>query len=441
MPVGSVPHGPSRHAAKTDLEQLIPVAVLAKARIHEVRAVREPRRVQRIRRPLPQQTAHQVKDAAQHVRPAGQGGRFLGLEDAAFGNMHIHEVVEAVVEQDLRIEKVDREGPEEHLEHLFVQQEVDRAEGLRVGPGEVEIGDLPFAVQMTGDLVGAVAHAVVVDPVLEIGFLAIDRLRNDHLDDGTHRGLVAVQHVPHRADVDIRPEPVDVLAHAPLGQPQGGDDGKEVGLVPLRHPGVVEHDVEDLVLQIAAAIDLGGRHDDAFLVDHLGIRRQRPRHLATHVRHVAEHRGPADQLALVKDRHHQQPVVQVTDRAVAGIGVVGDEDVAILDRALVAVDEAVEERAELPHDHLAFLVGDHGKGVMLFADARAHRRAEQDRVHLVARVAQGVFDDVERDRVHINTRERLGVGFDNSCDHCSVSSLSVLWGDRRARSGCCPHRR
>ena len=36
---------------------------------------------------------------------------------------------------------------EEHLEHLFVQQKVDRRERLRVRACEIEIGNLALAVQ------------------------------------------------------------------------------------------------------------------------------------------------------------------------------------------------------------------------------------------------------------------------------------------------------
>ena len=50
-------------------------------------------------------------------------------------------------------------------------------------------------------------------------------------------------------------------------------------------------------------------------------------------------------------------------------------------------------------DHLAFGVGDHRELVVLFADARRHRRAEQHRVHFVAGVAQRALDDVDRDAV------------------------------------------
>jgi hypothetical protein len=45
-------------------------------------------------------------------------------------------------------------APEEHLEHLFVEEEVDRRDRLRVGAREVEDRDVALAPQGAGDLVG-----------------------------------------------------------------------------------------------------------------------------------------------------------------------------------------------------------------------------------------------------------------------------------------------
>ena len=51
---------------------------------------------------------------------------FLRLQDAPRRDPHFEQIVETVVEKDLRIEQIDGEGAEEHLEHFFVQQKVDR---------------------------------------------------------------------------------------------------------------------------------------------------------------------------------------------------------------------------------------------------------------------------------------------------------------------------
>jgi hypothetical protein len=82
--------------------------------------------------PIPEERTEQIEDATQGVRAPGQGRGKLRLEQRALGDAHVDQVVEAVVEDDLRIHDVDREGAEEHLEHVFVEEEVHRALGLRI---------------------------------------------------------------------------------------------------------------------------------------------------------------------------------------------------------------------------------------------------------------------------------------------------------------------
>ena len=62
------------------------------------------------------------------------------------------------------------------------------------------------------------------------------------LDDRRHRALVALEHLPHRGNVGVDAEARDVLAHAPLGEPQRRDDREEVRAVPMRHAAVAEQD-------------------------------------------------------------------------------------------------------------------------------------------------------------------------------------------------------
>ena len=416
MAVGPVARRAARDAAEADLEQLVPLAVLVVARVHQVRAVREAGGVEHIGRALAQQAAHDVEDAAEQVGAARQRGRALGLQDAAGGDLHVDEFVEAVVEQDLRVEDVDEEGAQEHLEHLFVEEEIDRADRLRVGAGEVEVRHIALAPQAARDLVRPHAHAVVVDVVLEVGLL----LGHHHLDDGAHRALVAVEHLGHRRDVVIDAEARHDLVHTPFGQAQRGQDGVEVGTVPLRHARIAQQQVQHLLVQHTLAHDLHRRNLQAFFEDLRRVGRQAARHLAAVVGHVAEHRGPAHQPVIVKDRHHRQPIVQVADGAVARVRVVGEKDIAFFDVAVVVRHEAVDEGAELADHHLAVVVGDHREGVVLLADAGRHRGAEQHGVHLSTRIAQRVFDDVERDRVELDRLERGAVGLDDSGGHGCV---------------------
>ena len=47
---------------------------------------------------------------------------------------------------------------------------------------------------------------------------------------------------------------------------------------------------------------------------------------------------------------------------------------------------------------------------MLFPDARGHGRAEQHRVHLVAGIHHGIFNNVQRDGIHINALKLFAIG-------------------------------
>jgi hypothetical protein len=74
--------------------------------------------------------------------------------------------------------------------------------------------------------------------------------------------------------------------------------------------------------------------------------------------------------------------------------------------------EVRDGQSELADDHLPGRVADERELVVLLADARAHRGAEQHGVHLVPGVAEGVLDDVDGDRVDVDPAERGGRGLD-----------------------------
>jgi hypothetical protein len=116
----------------------------------------------------------------------------------------------------------------------------------------------------------------------------------------------------------------------------------------------------------------------------------------------------------------------VAHGAVAGIRVRGEEDVALLDRAVVGGLEAVNEAAELADDHLAVEVGDHREFVVLFANAGRHRRPEQHGIHLETRVQHRVLDDVERDGIDVDPLEGARLGLDYSGWH-GLTPQSLGW--------------
>ena len=182
--------------------------------------------------------------------------------------------------------------------------------------------------------------------------------------------------------------------------------------------------LEHVFLQLVVLVNLDDRDDDAFLVDLVGIGRQAPRHLAADIGHVTEHRGVGDEAAVAIDRAQDEPVWRMADRASAAIGIGGEEDVSLLDGAVVLALEAVDEGAELADDHLAVGVRDHRELVVLLADSRRHGGAVEHGIHLVAGAAQRALDDVESDRVHVDRLEGRVVGLDDGDWHVASPRLS-----------------
>ena len=414
VPVGAVSRRPAGNAAEADLVELVPLALTGIAGIHEVRAVGEAGRHHEVGRPLAEQAAEHVEDAPQRMGPGRERRGLQRLEQCSRRDPHVDMVVEAVVEHDLRIEHVDHVDADEHLEHFFVEEEVDRALGLRIGAVEIEDQHVAVAPHLAGHLVGAHAEPVVADVVLEIEGLV---LADGVADQVQHGAPVALQQLVHRRDHGIDAEAVAELVDALLGEPDGGNQRVEVAPVPLRHAALVQDHLEDVFLQHVVLVDLDHRDDDAFLVDLVGIGRQAPRHLAADVGHVAEHRGVGDEPTVAIDRAQDQPVRRVADGAGAAVGIGGEEDVPLLDRAVILALEAVDEGAELADDHLAVGVGDHRELVVLLADSRRHGGAVEHGVHLVAGAAQRALDDVESDRIHLDRLEGRVVGLDDGDWH------------------------
>ena len=343
------------------------------------------------------------------MRAARKRRRPDGLQQGTLWDPHLQQVIEAVVEEDLRIEHHDHEHPNEHLEHLFVEIEVDRTNGLRIGAREVP--DLFFALapHRTGDLVRAHAHAVVANVVLEVLLL----LGDVGHDEVAHRALVAVQHQFERRVVDVVAEALHQVEHALFRQPAGGDDGVEVAAVPVRQPAVAQDEIQNVFLQDALLVDPGGRNLNAFLEYLLGVRGQAARHLAADVGHMTEHRHPTDQAMVLEDGQQHQPVGKVADGCRATVGVIGEDDVAFLDGAVIGFFEAMNERAKLTDDHLAVAVGDHREFVILFAYSRRHGGAVQNGVHLDPRRSERTLDEIEGDRIDFYLFELLLVGFND----------------------------
>ena len=294
---------------------------------------------------MTEKATEHVEDASERMRTAREGRGKARLEQRAFRDLDLDEVVEAVVKQDLRVEYHDHVDAEEHLEHVFVEIEVDRAFRLRIGAGPIEDHAIADALHGAAELVGSVAASVVADVVFEDELLFGDGLLNEL----RHRALVALERASSAATKMSTPK----RSHISITRRSAVRHAATMALKSLRfqcrQAALVEREVEDILLQHALLVDLDRRDRDAFLEDRGGIGRQAARHLATDIGHVAEHRAPADEApVLVEDRQQNQPVIGVADRALALVRVGHEEDVAIFDVAIIGAQKSADERPNWP---------------------------------------------------------------------------------------------
>ena len=367
--------------------------------------------VQQRRVGLAEQPAEEVEDASDAVVAGVEGGGVLRLPVGAVGDGDVDQRVEAVVPEDLRVGDGDHVDAEEHPDQVLVDVVVHRPGGLRRAAREVQVHLVAGAGEGHLQLVGAEADPVVADVVGEREGAA---LLEDHRQQRLHRVVVALQQRVEGGDVGVGAEAPAHLLDPAGGGAAGRHQAAEVGAVPVRHPHLVEDDVQRVLVELPGAVEPEGRDHHALLEDGARVGGHGARRLAADVGHVPEHRGPADHPTLDVDRQHHQPVVGVTDRGAAGVGVGGEQHVTLADVALEAGEEVGDGQPELPDHHLALGVGDQRELVVLLADTGRQRGAEQHLVHLVPRVAQPVLDEVEGDRVDVHLLDRGGRRLDDA---------------------------
>ena len=231
------------------------------------------------------------------------------LQQRARRDAHLHQVVEAVVEQDLRVEHHDHVDAGEHLEHLFVQEEVDRARSTAGRcPRSRRCTCRPSRHIVQAILYGPMSEAVVADVVLEV--LLASRAPCGGSARAS-RACCARAWRPSPSRTCRRRSASAISTQRMRGRAQRRDDRVEVGEVPGRQAAVVQDDLAARRRCSSPALKiLTGGIDDAFLVDRARVGRQRAGHLAADVGHVAEHRRPGDDAAVLVDRHQHQPVVR-----------------------------------------------------------------------------------------------------------------------------------
>ena len=82
--------------------------------------------------------------------------------------MNINQIVESVVEHDLRVKDHNHVYAAEHLEHFLVQQEIHRGNRLRVGTCEIKDRLVADAPQGALYLVWPHAHTVIANIVFKV---------------------------------------------------------------------------------------------------------------------------------------------------------------------------------------------------------------------------------------------------------------------------------
>ena len=102
----------------------------------------------------------------------------------------------------------------------------------------------------------------------------------------------------------------------------------------------------------------------------------------------------------------------MTNGCVAQVRIVGDDDIAVFDLALVGFQKTVNEGAKLANHHFPFSIGNHWKAVALLTNAGAHRRTKQHSIHLFASIRQSIFNDVYGNRVNLNLIEWRRIRFE-----------------------------
>ena len=203
------------------------------------------------------------------MRPAGKRRRKFRFKKAAIRDAHINEFVETIIKKNMRVEQIDRERTEEHLEHIFAEIEIDGTLSLRIGTCEIKYRDIAFAPKLTSDLVRPLANTIVADIVLEV----LRLFRNDHVDDCTHRFKISIKHDLHGCKKCVVAESLSNLDTAPARRPARSNQRIEVEAVPLGRPHVMQDQLEQITLQLAFLVELSRRYSNTFLENCLGAYR------------------------------------------------------------------------------------------------------------------------------------------------------------------------
>ena len=152
-----------------------------------MRTIRETGTREEIRVSLTQQATQHVKNTSQCVGSTRQCRRLTWLQQGSFRNVNFHQVVEAVVEHNLGVKHHDHVDPAEHLEHLLIEVEVNRADRLGVCAIKVENNFVFIAPHGALNSIRPHPQAIITNVILEVLLL----LGNGIFNQFGHRALIA----------------------------------------------------------------------------------------------------------------------------------------------------------------------------------------------------------------------------------------------------------
>ena len=205
--------------------------------------------------------------------------RKFWFEERPFGDTHVNQIVETIVEQDLRVKDHDHVDAEEHLEHVLVEIEVDRSLALRVGSREIEHDLFAFAPHRAFDLVGACAHAIIADIIFEADRFLANRHRNQRF----HGAVVAGKQFLRRGYIDVITKARGHFNHPSRRNPARGDQCVEVRLAPIGLARLVHDELHQVFVILALFPDLDRRDAHPFFKDRMRFDRHRTDHLAADI--------------------------------------------------------------------------------------------------------------------------------------------------------------
>ena len=205
-----------------------------------MRAVGKPSTREEIGIALTQQSTQNIKDSTQSMGTTRQCRRLLGFKQRAVGNFDFHKVVEAIVKHNLGIKHHDHVDPTEHLEHFFVEIEVNGADRLRVGTLKIKDDLIFFPPHCALDSIRPHTQSVVTNIVFKKLLLFWHRV----FDQFAHCALISGQQLIESRVEDIVTKAASHFNDTLLCRANCGNQSVKIAAIPVGHTAVVKDELE-----------------------------------------------------------------------------------------------------------------------------------------------------------------------------------------------------